>query len=60
MFENIAQIKSELELAEKDFYRTKTLYNQGVISQSEFDKDLFKVENIKKQISTIKEKHIPQ
>lgn len=60
MFENIAQIKSELELAEKDFYRTKTLYNQGVISQSEFDKDLFKVENIKKQISTIKEKHIAQ
>lgn len=60
MQENIAQVNAQLKLADKDYYRAKTLFNQGVIPQSEYDKDLFNVENLKRQISSIKEQQIAQ
>ena len=60
MNEKIAQVNAQLKLAEKDFYRTKTLFEQGVLPQSEYDKSLFGVENLKRQISSIKEQQIAQ
>ncbi len=60
MLENIAQIQAEVNLANKDFKRAEILYMEGVISQSEYDKELSKFENLKKQISTIREKQIAQ
>ena len=60
MNENIAQVNAQLKLAEKDFYRTKTLFDQGVLPQSDYDKNLFNVENLRRQISTIKEQQIAQ
>jgi len=60
MQENIAQVDAQLKLAEKDFYRAKKLYEQGVFPQSEYDKNLSNVENLKRQISTTKEHQIAQ
>ena len=60
MQENIAQVNAQLKLADRNFHRTNTLFNQGVLPQSEYDKDLFNVENLKRQISTIKEQQIAQ
>ena len=60
MQEQIAQVNAQLKLAERDFYRTKTLFTQGVLPQSEYDKAQFGVENLKRQISSIKEQQIAQ
>lgn len=60
MQENIAQVNAQLKLAEKDYYRAKTLFDQGVIPQSEYDKNVFGLENLKRQISSIKEQQIAQ
>lgn len=60
MQEQIAQVNAQLKLAERDFYRTKTLFTQGVLPQSDYDKSLFGVENLKRQMSTIKEQQIAQ
>lgn len=60
MNEKIAQVNAQLKLSEKDFFRTKTLFDQGVLPQSEYDKAQFGVENLKRQISSIKEQQIAQ
>lgn len=60
MNENIGQIRAQLNLSEKDFNRTKILFEQGVLPQSDYDKNLFNVENLRRQISTIKEQQVAQ
>lgn len=60
MYEKIAQINSQLKLAEKDFNRANKLFEQGVFSQAEYDKNLFNVENLKRQISSTKEQQVAQ
>ena len=42
--EKISQLQSNLELAEKDFNRVKVLYNEGIFTQSEFDKNKYNVQ----------------
>lgn len=60
MHEKIAQVNAQLQLAEKDFNRTKKLFEQDIFSQAEYDKNLFNVENLRRQIATIKEEQIAQ
>lgn len=60
MHEKIAQINAQLKLAEKDFSRAKKLFEQDIFSQAEYDKNLFNVENLKRQISTTKEQQVAQ
>lgn len=56
--EKIAQYQSSLELAQKDFNRVKTLYNEGIYTQSEFDKNKYSVENKLREIHNIREQQI--
>lgn len=53
--EHIAQIQSQLSLAKKDLDRTQLLFNQGVISQSEYDKVFYHHKGLQNQITNIKE-----
>ncbi|MGV0829749.1 HlyD family secretion protein [Empedobacter brevis] len=56
--EKIAQIESELNLATRDFERVKKLFDAGIYTQAEYDKNSFKVENLKRQIGNIKQEQI--
>ncbi|WP_262697313.1 hypothetical protein [Chryseobacterium nematophagum] len=44
MQEKIAQVQTQLSLAQKDFDRAATLYNQGVIPKAEYDKFFYNLQ----------------
>lgn len=60
MQEKIAQIQTQLSLAQKDFERASTLYSQGVIPKAEYDKYYYDFQGLKKQVSGIREQQIAQ
>ena len=60
MQEKIAQVQSQLSLAKKDYDRASLLYNQGVIPKADYDKVFYNYQNLKTQISTIKEQQLAQ
>lgn len=60
MQEKIAQVQTQLSLAQKDFDRAETLYKQGVVPKAEYDKFFHSLQGLKAQISGIKEQQIAQ
>ena len=60
MQEKIAQVQTQLSLAQKDYDRASTLYNQGVIPKAEYDKYYYDYQGLKKQILGIREQQISQ
>ena len=60
MQEKIAQVQSQLSLAKKDYDRALLLYNQGVIPRADYDKVYYNYQNLKTQISSIKEQQLAQ
>lgn len=60
MQEKIAQVQTQLSLAQKDFDRAVSLYNQGVIPKAEYDKYYYDYQGLKRQIAGIKEQQIAQ
>ena len=60
MQEKISQVQSQLALAKKDYDRALLLYNQGVIPRADYDKNFYNYQNLKTQISTIKEQQLAQ
>lgn len=60
MQEKIAQVQSQLSLAQKDFEREETLYKQGVVPKAEYDKFFYNLQGLKTQISSIREQQIAQ
>ena len=60
MQEKIAQVQSQLSLAKKDYDRALLLYNQGVIPRADYDKVFYNYQNLKTQISSIKEQQLAQ
>ena len=60
MQEKIAQVQTQLSLAKKDYDRANLLYNQGVIPKAEYDKFYYNYQNLKTQISSIKEQQLAQ
>ncbi len=60
MKEKIAQVQSQLSLAKKDYNRAFLLYKQGVIPRADYDKNLYNYQDLKTQISTIREQQLAQ
>lgn len=60
MQEKIAQVQTQLSLAQKDFDRAANLYNQGVIPKAEYDKFFYNLQGLKNQIAGIREQQIAQ
>ena len=60
MQEKIAQVQTQLSLAQKDFDRAETLYKQGVVPKAEYDKFFYTLQGLKNQISGIREQQIAQ
>lgn len=60
MQEKIAQVQTQLSLAQKDFDRAATLYNQGVVPKAEYDKFFYNLRGLKNQIAGITEQQIAQ
>ncbi|MBT0551898.1 HlyD family secretion protein [Riemerella anatipestifer] len=60
MQEKIAQVKAQLELAQKDYNRALSLYNQGVIPKAEYDKFYYDYQGFLTQISSIREQQLAQ
>jgi HlyD family secretion protein len=60
MQEKIAQVQTQLSLAQKDFDRAETLYKQGVVPKAEYDKFFYNLQGLKNQISSIREQQIAQ
>jgi len=60
MQEKIAQVQTQLALAQKDFDRAETLYKQGVVPKAEYDKFFYNLQGLKTQISGIREQQIAQ
>lgn len=60
MQEKIAQVQTQLSLAQKDLDRATTLYSQGVIPSAEYDKHYYDYQGLKRQISSILEQQMAQ
>ena len=60
MQEKIAQVQTQLSLAKKDYDRASLLYNQGVIPRADYDKVFYNYQNLKTQISSIREQQLAQ
>lgn len=60
MQEKIAQVQTKLSLAKKDYDRALLLYNQGVIPRADYDKVFYNYQNLKTQISSIREQQLAQ
>ena len=60
MQEKIAQVQTQLSLAQKDFDRAETLYKQGVVPKAEYDKFFYNLQGLKTQISGTREQQIAQ
>ncbi|WP_300689365.1 HlyD family efflux transporter periplasmic adaptor subunit [Chryseobacterium sp.] len=60
MQEKIAQVQTQLSLAQKDLERAVLLYKQGVIPKAEYDKYYYDHQGFSKQIANIKEQQIAQ
>lgn len=60
MQEKIAQVQTQLSLAQKDYDRAETLFQQGVIPNSEYDKFFYDLKGLKNQISGIRDQQIAQ
>ncbi len=60
MQEKIAQVKTQLSLAQKDYDRAKTLYKKGVIAKAEYEQIYYKYKGLTKQIASIKEQQMAQ
>lgn len=60
MQEKIAQVQTQLSLAQKDYDRAETLHKQGVVPKAEYDKFFYNLQGLKNQISGIQEQQIAQ
>ncbi len=60
MQEKIAQVKTQLSLAQKDYDRAKILYEKGVIARAEYEQIYYKHKGLTKQIASIKEQQMAQ
>src|SRR5690606_4892550 len=53
--QRISELKVRLTQAERNFNRTKNLYNQGVSPQMEYDKDLYETEAAREALNSYKQ-----
>lgn len=60
MKEKIAQIQTQLSLAQKDLERATQLYKQGVIPKAEYDKFYYDHQGFINQIAGVREQQIAQ
>lgn len=60
MQEKIAQVQTQLSLAQRDYNRAETLYRQGVVPKAEYDKFFYNLLGLKNQISSIREQQMAQ
>ena len=60
MQEKMAQIQSQLSLAQKDYDRATKLHEQGVVPKAEYDKYYYNLQGLKNQIANIREQQIAQ
>ena len=60
MREKIAQVQTQLSLAQKDLDRATLLYKQGVIPKAEYDKYYYSHQGLINQIAGIREQQIAQ
>ena len=60
MQEKIAEVQTQLSLAQKDYDRALKLNNQGVIPKAEYDKFHYNLQGLKNQIANIREQQIAQ
>ncbi|MGJ1325388.1 HlyD family secretion protein [Sphingobacterium faecium] len=58
LLEKEAEIKADVDLATKDFERTKRLFEEGISSQAEYDKIFYKLESLERQLESVKEEYI--
>ena len=58
MQEKIAQIQSQLSLAQKDYDRASKLHEQGVVPKAEYDKYYYNLQGLKNQIAKTREQQI--
>lgn len=60
MQEKIAQVQTQLSLAQRDYNRAETLYRQGVVPKAEYDKFFYNLLGLKNQISSVREQQMAQ
>lgn len=60
MQEKIAEIQSQLSLAQKDYDRALKLNSQGVMPKAEYDKYYYNLQGLKNQIANLREQQIAQ
>lgn len=60
MREKIAEIQSQITLAEKDFSRAELLWKDGVIPQSEYDQSYHQFERLRVQKNAIEQEQLAQ
>jgi len=60
MQEKMAQIQSQLSLAQKDYDRASKLHEQGVVPKAEYDKYYYNLQGLKNQIANTREQQIAQ
>lgn len=58
MQEKIAQVKTQLSLAQKDYDRANTLYQQGVIPKAEYDQFYYNYKGLINQVASVKEQQM--
>ena len=58
MQEKIAQVQTQLSLAQKDLDRATLLFDQGVIPKADYDKNFYQYQGLQNQISSIREQQI--
>ncbi|QQM25359.1 HlyD family secretion protein [Elizabethkingia sp. M8] len=60
MQEKIAQIQTQLSLAQKDLDRATILFKQGVVPKAEYDKNYYTHQGLVNQIASTKEQQLAQ
>lgn len=60
MQQRIAEVQSQLTLAKRELDRNESLFNQGIIAQSEFDKSIYTYQHLQNQILAIEKQQIAQ
>lgn len=60
LLEKKEELNAQIELAQKDFARSKVLFEQGVIPQAEYEKAYFSFKNLKSKINVLEEQQMAQ
>lgn len=60
MQEKIAQVQTQLSLAQKDLDRATKLYKEGVIPRADYDKNFYTYQGLQNQIASIRNQQMAQ